>query len=119
MTVGCDTSYSKETHDKVTIEGGGITVDNKFVILKEKGFNNKNRDNPFAPSDVVQWLLEFMEEFKQEWGFARTCYIDSADSGTIMEAKKMKRKTHCVYNFEPAWKKTKKYHQNTTRTKLA
>lgn len=107
FAVGCDTSYSKETHDKVTIEGIGITVDNKCVLLKERTYNNKDRTVPFAPSDVVKWLLEFMEEFKTEWGFARICYIDSADSGTIMEAKKMKRKTHCVYNFEKAWKKTK------------
>lgn len=107
FSIGCDTSYSKETHDKLTLEGIGITTNNKCVLLKEKGFNNKNRENPFAPSDAVRWILEFMEEFKQEWGFARTCYIDSADSGTIMEAKKMKRITHCVYNFEPSWKKTK------------
>lgn len=114
FTVGCDTSYSKETHDKVTIEGGGITIDNRFILLKEKTYNNKNRENPFAPSDVVEWLLEFMEDFKKEWGFARICYIDSADSGTIMEAAKMKRKTQCVYLFKPAWKKTK----NVTRVQL-
>lgn len=107
FTVGCDTSYSKKTHDKLTLEGIGITLDNKCVLLKERTYNNKDRVNPFAPSDAVQWIIEFMEEFKTEWGFARFCYIDSADSGTIMEAKKAKRLSHCVYNFEPAWKKTK------------
>ena len=114
FSVGCDTSYSRKTHDKLTLEGVGITNDNKCVLLKERGFNNKNRDNPFAPSDAVKWILQFMEEFKDEWGFARTAFIDSADSGTIMEARKMKNKIHCIYNFEPSWKKTK----NITRIQL-
>ncbi|MFR7544782.1 MAG: terminase [Clostridia bacterium] len=107
FSVGCDTSYSKETHDKVTLEGIGITIDNKCVLLKEKTFNNKDRNIPFAPSDVVQWIVEFMEEFKNEWGFARKCFIDSADQGTIMEAQKAKRQNRLIYNFENAWKKTK------------
>lgn len=107
LSIGCDTSYSKITHDKVTLEGIGITVDNKCVLLKERTFNNKDRTIPFAPSDVVKWIVEFMEEFKNEWGFARTCFIDNADQGTIMEAQKAKRKNGLVYNFESAWKKTK------------
>ena len=105
FSIGCDTSYSKESHDKVTLEGIGITADNKCVLLKERTFNN--RTIPFAPSDVVQWIVEFMEEFKNEWGFARTCFIDNADQGTIMEANKAKRQNALVYNFENAWKKTK------------
>lgn len=107
FSVGCDTSYSKATHDKVTLEGIGITVDKKCVLLKERTFNNKDRTIPFAPSDVVQWIVEFMEEFKNEWGFARNCFIDNADQGTIMEARKAKRQNNLVYNFEDAWKKTK------------
>lgn len=107
FSIGCDTSYSKESHDKVTLEGIGITVDNKCVLLKERTFNNKDRTIPFAPSDVVQWIIQFMEEFKNEWGFARTCFIDNADQGTIMEANKAKRQNALVYNFENAWKKTK------------
>lgn len=107
FSIGCDTSYSKETHDKVTLEGVGITVDGKCVLLKEKTYNNKDRTIPFAPSDVVQWIIEFMEEFKNEWGFARTCFIDNADQGTIMEARKAKRQNNLIYNFENAWKKTK------------
>lgn len=38
FSVGCDTSYSKETHDKVTLEGIGITTDNKCGIIKRKNF---------------------------------------------------------------------------------
>ena len=107
FSVGCDTSYSKASHDKVTLEGIGITTDGKCVLLKEKTFNNKDRTIPFAPSDVVQWIIEFMEEFKNEWGFARTCFIDNADQGTIMEAEKAKRQNNLIYNFKDAWKKTK------------
>ncbi len=107
FSIGCDTSYSKESHDKVTLEGIGITADNKCVLLKERTFNNRDRTIPFAPSDVVQWIVEFMEEFKNEWGFARTCFIDNADQGTIMEANKAKRQNALVYNFENAWKRTK------------
>ncbi len=107
FSVGCDTSYSKKTHDKLTLEGIGITVDGKCVLLKERTYNNKDRTIPFAPSDAVQWILAFMEEFKNEWGFARNCFIDNADQGTIMEAKKAKRQNSLIYNFEDAWKKTK------------
>ncbi len=107
FSVGCDTSYSKKTHDKLTLEGIGITVDGKCVLLKEKTYNNKDRTIPFAPSDAVQWIISFMEEFKNEWGFARNCFIDSADQGTIMEAKKAKRQNSLIYNFDDAWKKTK------------
>lgn len=114
FSIGCDTSYSKFSHDKVTLEGIGITIDNKCILLKERTFNNKDRDTPFAPSDVVQWIIEFMEEFKNEWGFARICFIDNADQGTIMEAQKAKRKNALVYEFKNAWKKT----TNITRIQL-
>lgn len=107
FSVGCDTSYSKKTHDKLTLEGIGITVDGKCVLLKERTYNNKDRTIPFAPSDAVQWIISFMEEFKNEWGFARNCFIDNADQGTIMEAKKAKRQNSLIYNFDDAWKKTK------------
>lgn len=107
FSVGCDTSYSKKTHDKLTIEGIGITVDGRCVLLKERTYNNKDRTIPFAPSDAVQWIISFMEEFKNEWGFARNCFIDNADQGTIMEAKKAKRQNSLIYNFDDAWKKTK------------
>ena len=49
----------------------------------------------------------FAERIKEEYGFARTVYIDSADSGTIQEAQKYKIKTGCIYDFAGAWKKTK------------
>lgn len=59
-------------------------------------------------------LVDFLEDCKQEWGFVKTTYIDSADSATITEAQKYKRLTGCIYDFVGAWKKTK----NITRVQL-
>ena len=76
-------------------------------MLKNESFNNKDNTQPFAPSDVIPMINAFAERIKEEYGFARTVYIDSADSGTIQEAQKYKIKTGCIYDFAGAWKKTK------------
>lgn len=114
FSAGCDTSYSKKTHDKLTFEFVGITADKKCIILEEETYNNKNCEIPFAPSDVIPMYYAFLEKCKVKWGFARTAYIDSADQGTISEAAKFKRKTGCIYDFVGAWKKT----INVTRIQL-
>lgn len=107
FSAGCDTSYSKQSHDKLTFEFIGITTDKKMYLLEEETYNNKNSDNPFAPSDVIPMYYKFLEKCKIKWGFARTAYIDSADSGTIAEAEKFKKAVGCIYDFVGAWKKTK------------
>ncbi len=114
FAIGCDTSYSKQTHDKLTFEFVGITDDRKCILLEEETHNNKDREIPFAPSDVIPKLVSFAEKCKTKWGFARYIFIDSADAGTISEANKYKRKTGCIYIFAGAWKKTK----NLTRVQL-
>ena len=114
FAIGCDTSYSKKTHDKLTFEFIGITDDRKCILLEEETYNNKDREIPFAPSDVIPKLVTFAEKCKVKWGFARYIFIDSADAGTIAEANKYKRKTGCIYIFTGAWKKTK----NLTRVQL-
>lgn len=114
FTIGCDTSYSRKSHDKLTFEFGGITDKGKFILLEEEAENNKDTNVPFAPSDVIPKLVAFTEKCKIKWGFASTIFIDSADAGTIEEAKKYKRLTGCIYNFTGAWKKMK----NITRTQL-
>ena len=114
FSAGCDTSYSKKSHDKLTFEFVGITVDRKCILLEEETFNNKDCSNPFAPSDVIPMYYNFLEKCKVKWGFTRSAYIDSADQGTIMEAAKFKRATGCIYQFEGAWKKT----TNITRIQL-
>lgn len=114
FAIGCDTSYSKRTHDKLTFEFIGITDDRKCILLEEETYNNKDREIPFAPSDVIPKLVTFAEKCKVKWGFARYIFIDNADAGTIAEANKYKRKTGCIYVFTGAWKKTK----NLTRVQL-
>ena len=106
-SIGVDTSYSKLTHDKLSFVAIGITKERKCVVLRNESFNNKDNTQPFAPSDVIPMINTFAERIKEEYGFARTVYIDSADSGTIQEAQKYKIKTGCIYDFAGAWKKTK------------
>ena len=106
-SIGVDTSYSKLTHDKLSFVAIGITKERKCVVLRNESFNNKDNTQPFAPSDVIPMINTFAERIKDEYGFARTIYIDSADSGTIQEAQKYKIKTGCIYDFAGAWKKTK------------
>ena len=106
-SIGVDTSYSKLTHDKLSFVAIGITKERKCIVLKNESFNNKDNTQPFAPSDVIPMINAFAERIKEEYGFARTVYIDSADAGTISEAQKYKLKTGCIYDFAGAWKKTK------------
>ena len=106
-SVGCDTSYSKKSHDKLSFTFVGITKDRKCVLLASQSKNNKDAVVPFAPSDTIPMLLDFIERNKSKWGFAKTTYIDSADAGTIQEAQKFKRNNPCIYDFVGAWKKTK------------
>ena len=107
FSIGVDTSYSKLTHDKLSFVAIGITKERKCIVLRNESFNNKDNTQPFAPSDVIPMINAFAERIKEEYGFARTVYIDSADSGTIQEAQKYKIKTGCIYDFAGAWKKTK------------
>lgn len=114
LICGVDTSYSKKTHDKLTFVLVGITTNRKCIILKTRSMNNKDRAVPFAPSDVIPKLIDFLEECKEEWGFVRTTFIDNADAGTIAEAQKSKRLNGLVYDFKPAWKRM----TNNTRVQL-
>src|SRR5699024_617643 len=75
FAIGCDTSYSKNTHDKLTFEFVGITDDRKCILLEEETHNNKDREIPFAPSDVIPKLVAFAEKCKTKWGFARYIFI--------------------------------------------
>lgn len=107
FSAGCDTSYSKISHDKLTFEFIGITNDKKLFLLEEETYNNRDSETTFSPSDVIPMYYRFLEKCKEKWGFCRTAYIDSADAGTIAEANKFKRETGCIYDFVGAWKKTK------------
>ena len=106
-SIGCDTSYSKESHDKLSFAFVGITKERKCIVLATESRNNKDAVIPFAPSDVIPLLIAFAEQCKSKYGFSKNIYIDSADAGTISEAQKYKRNTACIYDFAGAWKKTK------------
>lgn len=108
FSIGCDTSYSKLTHDKLTFELIGITDNKKCILLEEETHNNRDKTQHFAPSDVLPMLVRFANKCCELWNIKRALdiFIDSADSGTLAEAEKFKRETRVVHNFYPAWKKT-------------
>lgn len=108
FSIGCDTSYSKLTHDKLTFELIGITDNKKCILLEEEAHNNKDKTQHFAPSDVLPMLVRFANKCCELWNIKRALdiFIDSADSGTLAEAEKFKRETRVLHNFYPAWKKT-------------
>lgn len=104
---GLDTSYSQQSPDTIAMSFIGITNLGNLYVLDEKVYNNATLGIPLAPSDTVQNFIAFMERNREEWGFARDTFIDSADQATITEFLKYKRMNGCVYSFNPAWKKEK------------
>jgi PBSX family phage terminase large subunit len=110
FSCGVDTSYSERSTDTFAFIFSGFTDDRKKITLAEKVFNNADRrkagQKPLSPSDIPPLLFGFLEKNREEWGFGRDVFIDSADSGTVLECRKFKRETGCVYNFNEAWKKT-------------
>ena len=102
-----DTAYSQSSPDTIAFTFIGITNDRKCIVLDEEVYNNRNLKIPLTPSDIPYRFTDFLERNRRKWGFARDVYIDSADQATILECQKFKRLTGCVYNFIPAFKKTK------------
>ena len=103
---GVDTSYSVKSADAMAFVLLGLTADGKKVALAEKVWNNKDLQNPVTPSELPQVLVAFLEKCREQWGFARDVYIDSADQASLLECAKF-RKAHkgCLYRFRPSWKK--------------
>ena len=77
----------------------GITTDRRLITLAEKVYNNADLENPIAPSDTVVKLIDFLEQCRKKWGFAKDVYVDNADQATMTELKKYKRLHSCLYNF--------------------
>ena len=67
----------------------------------------RDRQIPLTPSDIPKIFTDFLERNRKLWGFAKDVYIDSADQATILECQKFKRLSGSLYNFIPAFKKTK------------
>lgn len=105
FTAGLDTSYSSKSPDTIAMIFQGITEDRKLITLSEKVYSNANLDTPLAPSDTAVKLVNFLEQCRKEWGFAKDVYVDSADQATITELRKYKRLKGCLYNFWDAYKK--------------
>lgn len=105
FTAGLDTSYSSKSPDTIAMIFQGITEDRKLITLQEKVYSNANLDQPLAPSDTAVKLVDFLEQCRNDWGFAKEVFIDSADQATITELRKYKRLNSCLYNFIDAYKK--------------
>lgn len=105
FTAGLDTSYSSKSPDTIAMVFQGITEDRKLITLAERVYSNADLDTPLAPSDTTVNFIEFLEECRKEWGFAKEVYIDCADQATITELRKYKRLHGCMYNFIDSYKK--------------
>lgn len=107
ITAGLDTSYSSESPDTIAMIYQIITECRKVITVDERVYSNKDLSVPLAPSDTVKNFIDFLERNRKEWEFAKDVFIDSADQATITELQKHKRLHSCIYNFIPAYKKTK------------
>lgn len=107
FTAGLDTAYSQKSPDTIAMTFFGITNQGKCIQLDERVYNNAELQTPIAPSDTVRNFIDFLDRNREEWGFARTAFIDNADQATITEYQKYKRQHSCIYDFANAWKKTK------------
>ena len=107
FSAGLDTAYSQQSPDTIAMSFIGITNRGNLYVLDEKVYNNATLGIPLAPSDTVRNFIDFLERNREEWGFARSAFVDSADQATITEFMKYKRINGSVYSFSPAWKKEK------------
>lgn len=107
FSAALDTAYSQSSPDTIAFTFIGITADRKCIVLDEEVYNNKDLKTPLTPSDIPYRFTDFLERNRKSFGFARDVYIDSADQATILECQKFKYLTGSIYNFIPAFKKTK------------
>lgn len=105
FSAGLDTSYSAKSPDTIAMIFQGITEDRQLITLSERVRSNAELDTPLAPSDTTVDFIDFLESCREEWGFAKDVFIDSADQATITELRKYKRLHGCLYNFYDAYKK--------------
>lgn len=107
MAMGVDTAYSTKSPDTIAMIFIGITEAGECYLLEERVFNNAERHEPLAPSDVIRELVAFADFCRAGWGNFRHIFIDSADQATITEAKKFKRANGSIYTFNSAYKEMK------------
>lgn len=105
FTAGLDTAYSAKSPDTISMLFQGITDNRILITLAERVYNNADLSEPLAPSDTAIKFVDFLEQCRKDWGFAKDVYIDSADQATITELRKYKRLHGCLYSFWDAYKK--------------
>lgn len=105
FTAGLDTSYSSKSSDTIAMLFQGITMDRRLITIAERVYSNADLETPLAPSDTAVKFVDFLEQCRKDWGFAKDVYIDSADQATMTELKKYKRIHGCLFNFWDAYKK--------------
>ena len=105
FTAGLDTSYSAKSADTIAMLFQGITMDRRLITIAERVYSNADLETPLAPSDTAVKFVDFLEQCRKDWGFAKDVYIDSADQATMTELKKYKRIHGCLFNFWDAYKK--------------
>ena len=107
FSLGVDTAYSAQSPDTIAMLFVGITKDHKAYVLEERVYNNAERHEPLAPSDVVREMVSFADMCRASWGEFRYIWIDSADQATLTEAAKYKRANGSIYMFMPSYKQMK------------
>lgn len=107
FSCGVDTSYSQKSQDTFAFVFSGFTKCGRKVTLAVQTYNNKDLAEPISPSDIPVLLIKFLEKCRDEWGFAKDIFIDSADQATITECNKHKRTKGAIYNFVPSYKQLK------------
>lgn len=104
LTIGVDTAYSTQSPDTIAMILVGIAKGGDMYVLEERVFNNAERHEPLAPSDVILELIAFADQCRNDWGDFRNIFIDSADQATITEAMKYKLANGSTYMFNASYK---------------
>lgn len=104
ITAGLDTAYSSKSPDTIAMTFLGITTDRRLIYLRERVYNNADRDVPLAPSDTAVKFVDFLDRCCRDWGIVRDVFVDCADQATITELRKYKRLRGCLYNFVDSYK---------------
>ena len=107
FSAGLDTAYSSKSPDTIAMVFQGITEERKLITLAERVYNNRDLSNPLAPSDTAVRFVAFLEACREEFGFAKDVFVDSADQATLTELRKYKRLKGGLYSFVDAYKKIK------------
>ena len=108
-SVGIDTSYSSKTEDTMAFIYGGLNTLGQWIVLNVQTYNNKDLITKIAPSDNAKKIDQFIMDNNTKWGFTRSVFIDSADQGTILECRKLRRTLGRSYIIEGSYKKTTIY----------